>query len=123
MNASPVVAALASAPAMAQQYDAFREAAHAALGSDLTHKVRSAIADVHGLADAPVSDSEDAATALCLAYARRIPFEHTAITDEEAAAVVEAIGEKAYVALSVVAALADAECRVSAVDLPELVNA
>lgn len=120
MSVSPVTVALSGAPQMAERYEAFRDASHAALGGELTKKVRDAVADVHGLCDAPVDDTMDAATAICLAYARRIPFEHTAISDEEAAAVVDAIGEKGYVALSVVAALADAECRVAAVDLPDL---
>ncbi|MCL4673548.1 MAG: hypothetical protein KJZ64_11565 [Sphingomonadaceae bacterium] len=57
----------------------------------------------------------------CLAYARRMPFEHTAITDTEAAAVVALLGEQGFVAFSVVAALADAECRAELVGLPELV--
>jgi hypothetical protein len=52
----------------------------------------------------------------CLAYARRMPFEHTAITDAEAAAVAAHLGEPGFVAFSVVAALADAECRAALVD-------
>ncbi|MBV7265713.1 carboxymuconolactone decarboxylase family protein [Erythrobacter ani] len=48
----------------------------------------------------------------CLAYAERIPFEHTAITDAEADAVKTALGEPGYVAFSVAASLFDAMCRV-----------
>jgi hypothetical protein len=49
-----------------------------------------------------------------------MPFEHTAITDEEAATVVAHLGEAGFVAFSVLAALADAECRAESVGLPEL---
>jgi hypothetical protein len=49
-----------------------------------------------------------------------MPFEHTAITDAEAAGLVAHLGEAGFVALSVVAALADAECRAGLVGLPEL---
>ncbi|MBD2843329.1 carboxymuconolactone decarboxylase family protein [Erythrobacter rubeus] len=54
------------------------------------------------------SDSER----VCLAYAERIPFEHTAITDAEAEAVKDALGEAGYVAFSVAGSLFDAMCRV-----------
>ena len=48
----------------------------------------------------------------CLAYAERIPFEHTAITDAEAEAVKAALGEPGYVAFSVAVSMFDALCRV-----------
>ena len=116
----PVVAALAGQPDLAARYAAFRDAAHGALDAALVADVQQAVAAVHGRAD-PVDEAAlDPATRACLAYARRIPYEHTAITDDEAAAVVAALGEPGYVALSVVAALADAECRVAMVDLPTL---
>ena len=121
----PVAAALADAPALGEQYAAFRDAAHAALGEGLTLQVRHAVAEVHGLASAPGDSAPpagDAAPEAVLAYARRMPFEHTAITDDEAAAIVAGLGEDGYVALSVVAALADAECRAALVDLPGLAS-
>ena len=105
------------------KYAKFRDASHAALGEEMTGQIRHAVARVHGLENAPgdtapmCSPPEDTAW---LAYARRMPFEHTAITDEEAAAVVSEIGEEGYVAFSVVAALADAECRAEKIDLPGL---
>jgi len=121
----PVAQALSARPEFEANFTTFRSAAHMALGEDLTALVRRAVAQVHGLE--VVSDDHSSEAALgdervqaCLAYARRMPFEHTAITDEEAAAVVEALGEPGYVALSVVAALADAECRATMVDLPGL---
>ena len=121
----PVVQAIAGNPAFAEKYTAFRSAAHEALGEELTAQVRDAVAQVHGLASASGDDAgsslpQTAVTEACLAYARRIPFQHTAITDAEAATVVEILGEPGYVALSVVAALADAECRAAMVDLPML---
>ena len=51
---------------------------------------------------------------------RRMPFEHTAITDPEAAAVVKHLGEAEFVAFSVLAALEDAECRAEQVGLAQL---
>jgi alkylhydroperoxidase family enzyme len=54
----------------------------------------------------------DAGEQACLAYAERIPFEHTAISDAEAQAVKSAIGEAGYVAFSVAVSLFDALCRV-----------
>ncbi len=121
----PVAQAVAGNPAMAEQYSAFRDAAHQALGEELSAQVRQAVAEVHGLSSAPgdaalAASSDDAATQTCVAYAKRMPFEHTAISDDEAAAVVQAIGEDRYVALSVVAALADAECRAEQVGLAGL---
>ena len=117
----PVAAALAARPDLAAHYAGFRDAAHGALDPALVALVQQAIAAVHGIGDTPDESGLDAATRTCLAYARRMPFEHTAITDAEAAAVVAALGEPGYVAFSVVAALADAECRAGMVGLPELV--
>ncbi|MEM1053475.1 MAG: hypothetical protein AAGI28_15405 [Pseudomonadota bacterium] len=118
MNGS-VAQALSGHSNLSDDYVAFRDAATAALGEHLTAHIRHAIAETHGLAsEVPAGD----APAVCLDYARRMPFEHTAITDEEAKAVVSAIGEQRYVALSVVAALADAECRAERVDLVGLVD-
>ena len=115
----PVTEALARSPELAARYEAFREAAHGALGAELVEAVRGAVAQVHGMGEAEAVDAPEA----LLSYARRMVFEHTAITDEEAAAVVGEIGEPGLVALSVVAALADAECRAAAVDLPGLSQA
>lgn len=113
----PVAAAVAGNPVFAKQYSAFRSAAYDALGEELTAHVHHAVAQVHGMeSNAPAGEAPSA----ILAYAKRIPFEHTAITDAEAAEIVAAIGEKGYVALSVVAALADAECRAERVDLAGL---
>ncbi len=121
----PVAQAVAGNPEFARQYTNFRNTAHHALGDDLTAQVRQAVAQVHGLDQAlgdtaPPAMPDDKSAELCVAYARRMPFEHTAITDAEAAEVIDAIGEPGYVALSVVAALADAECRAAMVDLPAL---
>ena len=121
----PVAQAVSGNPAFAEQFIGFRKAAHEALGEALTAQVRHAVARVHGLEVAPGDGAApaplaDEATQVCIAYARRMPFEHTAITDADAARVVEAIGEPRYVALTVVAALADAECRAAMVDLPGL---
>lgn len=81
--------------------------------------VRHAVFAAHGAAAAEPSGECPPAV---LAYARRIPFEHTAISDEEAAAVVAEIGEAGYAAFSVVAALADAECRAEKLNLPGLAH-
>ncbi len=64
------------------------------------------------LADWRASDLFDASEQACLAYVERMPFEHTAISDDEADAVRAALGEPGYVALSVAASLFDALCRV-----------
>jgi hypothetical protein len=116
------MSALAGRPELAAHYAAFRDAAHTALDPSLVALVQQAIAAVHGTDEAPDESGLDEATRACLAYARRMPFEHTAITDAEAAAAVAALGEPGYVAFSVVAALADAECRAGMVGLPELVD-
>ncbi|MEE4339931.1 hypothetical protein [Erythrobacter sp.] len=116
----PVAQALAGSADLAARYGTFRKAAHAALGPELVEAVRRAVAEVHGAAEeAAASDAPEAV----LAYARRMVFEHTAITDDEAAAVVAELGEPGLVALSVVAALSDAECRAAAVGLPALARA
>lgn len=66
------------------------------------------------------SDLFDERECALLAYAEQIPFAHTAISDEDAARVVEAIGEADYVAFSVAIGLFDALCRVKMVmHLPE----
>ncbi|MEQ8410522.1 MAG: hypothetical protein RIB52_03105 [Erythrobacter sp.] len=116
----PVIEALAGSPDLAARYAAFRDAAHDALGPELVEAVRGAVAEVHG---APVEHAPGVAPEAVLAFARRMVFEHTAITDEEAAAVASELGEPGLVALSVVAALADAECRARAIDLPGLASA
>ena len=113
----PVAQALTGSPQLAAGFESFRVAAHAALGEELVAQVRYAVAQVHGV---PLDKPEGTAPAAMLAYARRIPFEHTAITDEEAADVVAELGEARFVAFSVVAGLADAECRAQKVRLEEL---
>lgn len=139
MKGGPIAAALASRDELGVRYAAFRAAAHAALGPRVTAMVRQAVAQVHGvegvdeaeldaelraaLKDWRHSDRFTSSERTWLAYAERIPFEHTAIVDDEAAAVVEALGEPSYVALSVVAALADVECRAMAIDLPAVASA
>lgn len=117
----PVHAALAGDPVLAQHYAAFRAKAESALDARLVALVKDAIAHVHGMEAAAIDDTAlDERSRVCVAYARRIPFEHTAITDPEAAEVVANLGEPGFVAFSVVAALADAECRAAMVDLPGL---
>lgn len=119
----PVFAALAGDPVLAQHYAAFRSRAESALDARFVALIRQAIAAVHGMEAAPIDDGAlDERTRACVAYARRIPFEHTAITDAEAASVVAHLGEPKFVAFSVVAALADAECRAALVDLPGLAS-
>jgi len=113
----PVAQALSGSPQLAAGFEAFREASHAALGEELVAQVRHAVAQVHGV---PSEKPADAGPSATLAYARRIPFEHTAITDEDAAGVVAELGEARFVAFSVVVALADAECRAQKVRLEEL---
>lgn len=120
---SAVCAALAADPLLAEHYAAFRSTAEGALDPALVALIRAGIAAVHGMGAAPDESGLEAGTRACLAYARRIPYEHTAITDAEAAAVVAHLGEPGFVAFSVVAALADAECRAALVDLPELARA
>ncbi|MFZ9394568.1 MAG: hypothetical protein ACO25F_00735 [Erythrobacter sp.] len=121
----PLAEALVADPVLASDYASFRAAAERALDPALVALVRQAIGEVHGCAAGAASaideDALDHGARACLAYARRIPFEHTAITDAEAQAVVSALGEAGYVAFSVIAALADAECRAALVDLPGLV--
>lgn len=116
----PVFAALSGDPVLAEHYAAFRAKAEGALDPALVALIRQAVAAVHGMGAAPDESGLDAGTRLCLAYARRMPFEHTAITDTEAAALVAHLGEPGFVAFSVVTALADAECRAEMVGLPEL---
>ncbi len=113
----PVATALAGSPALRERFEVFRSAAHEALGAELTAQVERVVAQVHGLRP----EMQDGIDSAALAYARRIPFEHTAITDAEAAAVVAELGEARFVAFSVVAALADAECRAEKVGLQSLV--
>ncbi|MEE4338182.1 hypothetical protein [Erythrobacter sp.] len=117
-----VAGALAGSPELAARYAAFRDAAHEALGPDLVEAVRGAVAEVHGIQGGGGEGARGSASEAVLAYARRMVFEHTAITDEEAAAVARELGEPGLVALSVVAALADAECRAEAVGLPDLAS-
>ncbi|MFN3863169.1 MAG: hypothetical protein ACK4RT_02690 [Erythrobacter sp.] len=119
----PIHAALAGDPVLAGHYADFRAKAEGALDAGLVALIRQAVAAVHGIEDAPEEAGLDEGTRLCLAYARRMPFEHTAISDAEAAAVVAHLGEPGFVAFSVVTALADAECRAALVDLPGLVAA
>jgi hypothetical protein len=113
----------ATNPLLAEKYAAFRAASEGALAPELVVLIRAAVAAVHGLGAAPDESALDEATRACLAYARRMPFEHTAIGDAEAAQVVMHLGEPGFVAFSVVTALADAECRASLVGLPELAGA
>lgn len=119
----PVFAALSGDPVLAQHYADFRRKAEGALDARLVALIRQAVAAVHGIEAAPDEGALDDRTRICLAYARRIPFEHTAISDAEAAAVVAHLGEARFVAFSVVTALADAECRAALVDLPTLAGA
>jgi hypothetical protein len=108
---------------LAEHYATFRAEAEAALDPALVALIRQAVAAVHGMDADPINDSAlDESTRAAIAYARRIPFEHTAITDAEAATLVAHLGEPGFVAFSVVAALADAECRAALVDLPGLVG-
>ena len=119
----PVHTALAGDPVLAEHYAAFRAKAEAALDPALVALIRETIARVHGMAAATIDHAVlDEGTQRCLAYAARIPFEHTAITDAEAAELAQHLGEPGFVAFSVVAALADAECRAALVDLPGLVG-
>lgn len=120
---SAVCAALAADPVLASHYADFRDKTEAALDPALAALIRQAVAAVHGMDVAPDESGLDAGTRAALAYARRMPFEHTAITDAEAAAVVAYLGEAGFVAFSVLAALADAECRAALVDLPGLAGA
>jgi len=117
---SAVCAALAADPVLAEHYAEFSAKTEAALDPALVALVRAAVVAVHGMGSAPDESALDEGTRLCLAYARRMPFEHTAITDAEAAAVVAHLGEAGFVAFSVLAALADAECRAEQVGLAEL---
>jgi hypothetical protein len=120
----PVYASLAATnDALAEKYAAFRAASEGALAAELVTLIRQAVAAVHGLGAAPDESALDEATRACIAYARRIPFEHTAITDTEAAGLVAHLGEPGFVAFSVITALADAECRAGQVDLPGLTTA
>ncbi len=121
---SAVCAALAADPVLASHYADFRAKSEGALDPALVALIRQAVATVHGIDTAPIDESTlDKGTKLCLAYARRMPFEHTAISDAEAAALVAHLGEPGFVAFSVVTALADAECRAVLVDLPALARA
>lgn len=120
---SAVCAALAADPVLARHYADFSAKTEATLDPALVALVRQAVATVHGMGAAPDESGLDAGTREVLAYARRMPFEHTAISDAEAAAVVAHLGEAGFVAFSVLAALADAECRAALVDLPGLAEA
>lgn len=120
---SAVCAALAADPVLSRHYADFRGKTEAALDPALVALVRQAVAAVHGMGAAPDECGLDEGTRTALAYARRMPFEHTAINDAEAAAVVAHLGEAGFVAFSVLAALADAECRAEMVGLPGLAGA
>jgi hypothetical protein len=117
---SAVCAALAADPVLARHYVDFIAKTETALDPGLVALVRQAVAAVHGMGEAPDESGLDEGTRTVLAYARRMPFEHTAITDAEAAEVVAHVGEAGFVAFSVLAALADAECRAELVGLAEL---
>jgi hypothetical protein len=117
---SAVCAALAADPVLASNYADFRDKTEAALDPALVALVRQAVASVHRMGEAPDEGGLDDGTRTVLAYACRMPFEHTAITDGEAAALVLHLGEAGFVAFSVLAALADAECRAELVGLAEL---
>jgi len=117
---SAVQAALAGDPVLAEHYADFRAKTEAALDPALVALVRQAVAAVHGMGAAPDEAGLDEGTRAAIAYARRMPFEHTAISDAEAAAMVAHLGEPGFVAFSVVTALADAECRAALVDLSGL---
>jgi hypothetical protein len=108
---------------LAEHFATFRATSEAALDAGLVALIRQTVAAVHGMGDAPGEDALDEGTRACLAYARRMPFEHTAITDAEAAAIVAHLDEAGFVAFSVVTALADAECRAELVGLAELAGA
>lgn len=120
---SAVCAALAADPVLARHYADFSAKTEAALDPALMALVRQAVAAVHGMGAAPDESGLNEGTRTVLAYARRMPFEHTAITDAEAAAVVVHLGEAEFVAFSVLAALADAECRAEQVGLAGLAGA
>ena len=120
---SAVCAALAADPVLAEHYAEFSAKTEAALDPALVALVRAAVVAVHGMGSAPDESALDEGTRTVLAYAQRMPFEHTAITDAEAAAVVAHLGEAGFVAFSVLAALADAECRAALVGLPKLAGA
>jgi hypothetical protein len=117
---SAVQAALSGDPVLASHFADFRAKTEAALDPVLVALAGQAVAAVHGMGAAPDESGLDAGTRTALAYARRMPFEHTAITDAEAAAVAAHLGEAGFVAFSVMTALADAECRAALVGLPEL---
>lgn len=120
----PIHASLvATNGALAATNAAYLSASEGALSPELVALIRQAVAAVHGLGEGPDESALDEATRVCLAYAQRLPFEHTAITDAEAAAMVAHLGEPGFVAFSVVTALADAECRAGQVDLPGLAGA
>lgn len=117
----PVAKALSGSPELGAKFETFRSAAHDALGAEFTAQIRHAVAQVHNMEmPAPQEPPAGEAPPAAMAYARRIPFEHTAITDADAAAVIAEIGEARFVAFSVVAALADAECRAQKVNLAAL---
>jgi hypothetical protein len=120
---SAVCAALAADPVLASHYANFRADTETALDQRLVMLIRQVVAAVHGMGAAPDESALDEGTRTCLAYARRMPFEHTAITDAEAAEVVGHLGEPGFVAFSVLTALADAECRAGLVGLPGLAGA
>jgi hypothetical protein len=117
---SAVQQALAGDHVLAAHYADFRSKTAAALDPALVALIRQGVAGVHGMGAAPDESGLDDGTRAVLAYARRMPFEHTAITDVEAAAVAAHLGESGFVAFSVLAALADAECRAEMVGLAEL---
>lgn len=96
----PIAEALAGQPGLAARYSAFRTAVQEAFGAERTAMVRQVIAQVHGcpVLDASPLDAEmqsvlvdwrnsaqfSAGERAWLAFAERIPFEHTAIADDEA---------------------------------------
>ena len=80
----PVFDALSGDPVLAQHYADFRAKAEGALAPGLVAMIRQAVAQVHGLEAAAIDDTTlDHGTRVCIAYARRMPFEHTAISDAE----------------------------------------
>lgn len=94
-------------------FDEFAEAARTGLDPVIAAAVTERIAQIHAGPIAPLGDG--AGIRDLLPFVDNLPFAHHTISDEQAAAARDALGEEGFVALAVHAALSDARCRLDPV--------
>jgi len=109
---TPLDRALAHNPDLAKRFRAFHDAprADALLDPAIHELVNRRIAQIHENASEPANADDPRAKAV-LPFVDKLPFAHHAISDDEAGAAREALGDAGFVALAVHAALCDAQYR------------